>query len=164
MVMSLPKILSCFGIILTVTVISGSKSKASVYPDAPQATEVAQESIHETRKAGPANPRFVPRQLIRKCKPVKWIVGLEVHRLPSDHWKRLTSNRECAQEMSVLPGVKFRKTAPMEFSLSNIITVLHQDGEIFFQQEGIEGDPESLFDSFKTVLKAWTCKSLNHQL
>lgn len=66
------------GIAVMAVIIYGCKSKSTVDPDAPNTTEVAKEPIHETRKAELTSPPFVPRQLIGKRKPVKWIVELEV--------------------------------------------------------------------------------------
>jgi len=74
------------------------------------------------------------------------------HHLPLDHWTLLTSDQETTHEMSALLGVKYKKTSPMEFSHSNIITILDRNGNIFFQQEGIDGDPKLMIDSIKKLL------------
>lgn len=66
------------GIAIVAVVLLGCKPKTIADPDAPNTTEIAQEPIHEIRKAELTSPPSVPRQLIGKHKPVKWIVELEV--------------------------------------------------------------------------------------
>ncbi|MBS1508542.1 MAG: SCO family protein [Bacteroidetes bacterium] len=74
------------------------------------------------------------------------------HHLPLEHWTLLTADQETTHEMSALLGVKYKRTSPIEFSHSNIISVIDQNGNIFFQQEGIEGDPKLMIDSIKKLL------------
>jgi protein SCO1/2 len=75
------------------------------------------------------------------------------HRLSSDHWTLLTANDETVRELSALLGVKFKKTGPMEFSHSNIISVLNQHGDIYFQQEGIKNDPRPMIEKINQLVK-----------
>jgi protein SCO1/2 len=73
------------------------------------------------------------------------------HHLSTDQWTLLTANDETVRELSALLGVKFKKTAPMEFSHSNIISVLNSKGEIFFQQEGINNDPQPMIEKINQL-------------
>ncbi|MBS1508544.1 MAG: nitrite reductase, copper-containing [Bacteroidetes bacterium] len=73
-----PSTISICALLFAASSIVGCKSKQSSDSDEPKTTEVAKEEIHETRKAELTSPPFVPRQLVGKRKPVKWIVELEV--------------------------------------------------------------------------------------
>ena len=74
------------------------------------------------------------------------------HHLSPDHWTLLTANNETVRELSALLGVKFKKTSPMEFSHSNIISVFTSRGDIFFQQEGVANDSEPMVKKIDQLL------------
>jgi protein SCO1/2 len=75
------------------------------------------------------------------------------HNLPLDHWTLLTSSNENVREISATLGVKYKKTSPIEFSHSNVITVFTKTGELFYQQEGIENEPETIVGKINFLIE-----------
>lgn len=57
--------------------------------------------------------------------------------LPADHWTLLTGRPDDVLELAALLGVKFKLDARGQFSHSNLITVLDDEGEVVHQQAGL---------------------------
>lgn len=74
------------------------------------------------------------------------------HHLRDDHWTLLTADEETVRELSALLGVKYKKTSPIEFSHSNIISVFTPEGDLYFQQEGINSDPQPIVKKINGLL------------
>jgi protein SCO1 len=55
-------------------------------------------------------------------------------------WLLLTGDEDGVLELAVALGMKYRKTSPMDFAHSNIITVLAPDGRILHQTSSIGED------------------------
>ena len=55
-------------------------------------------------------------------------------------WTLLHGDAESVQELAMLLGVKYKQDARGQFSHSNLITVLNDEGEISFQRAGLMGD------------------------
>jgi len=60
----------------------------------------------------------------------------------SDDWILLTGDEDSVLELSVLIGMKYRKTDASDFAHSNIISILDRDGRIIHQQFGLGTDRE----------------------
>jgi protein SCO1/2 len=75
------------------------------------------------------------------------------HNLPLDHWTLLTSSNENVREISAILGVKYKKTSPIEISHSNVITVFSKTGELFYQQEGVKNEPETIAEKINLLIK-----------
>lgn len=69
------------------------------------------------------------------------------NQMNNDQWMFLRSNEEQTREFSAVLAVNYKKISPIDFSHSNIISVFNAEGELAFQQEGLEVNNE------KTVLK-----------
>lgn len=69
------------------------------------------------------------------------------NQMNNDQWMFLRSNVEQTREFSAVLAVNYKKISPIDFSHSNIISVFNAEGELAFQQEGLEVNNE------KTVLK-----------
>lgn len=55
-------------------------------------------------------------------------------------WTLLHGDAAAVQELAMVLGVKYKEDAKGQFSHSNLITVLNDDGEIAFQRAGLAGD------------------------
>lgn len=55
-------------------------------------------------------------------------------------WTLLHGDAEAVQELAMLLGVKYKQDARGQFSHSNLITVLNDEGEIAYQRAGLMGD------------------------
>lgn len=55
-------------------------------------------------------------------------------------WKLLNGEPADIMELAAVLGVKYKKTTPMDFAHSNIITVLSDEGEVVYQHEGLGSD------------------------
>lgn len=69
------------------------------------------------------------------------------------NWNLLRGEPDDVLEMAALLGVKFKKDARGQFAHSNLITVLNADGEIVFQQAGLNSDPAALVLALQTALE-----------
>lgn len=55
-------------------------------------------------------------------------------------WTLLHGDANAVQELAMLLGIKYKQDARGQFSHSNLITVLNDQGEIAFQRAGLMGD------------------------
>ena len=55
-------------------------------------------------------------------------------------WTLLHGDEQAVQELAMLLGVKYKQDARGQFSHSNLITVLNDEGEIAYQRAGLMGD------------------------
>jgi len=60
------------------------------------------------------------------------------------HWSLLTGKPDDVRELAALLGVNYRKDGRGQFSHSNIITVLNAQGEVAFQQVGLNKAPDEV--------------------
>lgn len=68
-------------------------------------------------------------------------------------WNLLTASEQDVLEFAHLMGVKYKQEPDGEFSHSNLITVLDPDGEIAFQQVGLEQDPDPVVKALRDILR-----------
>jgi protein SCO1/2 len=65
------------------------------------------------------------------------------HELPRVNWTLLNGDADGVSDLAAVLGVKFKQDAPGQFSHSNVITLLNSQGEIAYQQIGLNpGNPE----------------------
>lgn len=57
-----------------------------------------------------------------------------------DGWTLLHGDETSVQDLAMVLGVKFKQDARGQFSHSNLITVLNNNGEISYQRTGLSGD------------------------
>jgi protein SCO1/2 len=62
------------------------------------------------------------------------------HELSADTWTLLRGDANDVLDLAALLGVKFKQDAQGDFSHSNLITLLNADGEIVYQQVGLNPD------------------------
>ncbi|MFO1488486.1 MAG: hypothetical protein U1F65_08410 [Verrucomicrobiota bacterium] len=68
------------------------------------------------------------------------------------HATKVVVNLE-VRELAALLGVNFRKDANGQFAHSNLITVLNAEGEIIFQQPGLNRPADDIIVKLKAALK-----------
>lgn len=62
------------------------------------------------------------------------------HKLDLKKWTLLNGSDDNVMELAALLGVKYKKISDRNFSHSNVITLLNSNGEIAFQQIGLNQD------------------------
>jgi protein SCO1/2 len=62
------------------------------------------------------------------------------HNLSLENWTLLRGDSDSVLDLSALLGVKFKQDAQGNFSHSNLITLLNAEGEIVYQQVGLNPD------------------------
>lgn len=67
-----------------------------------------------------------------------------LHELPRGNWTLLTGSADSVLDLAALLGVKFKEDAQGQFSHSNVITLLNAEGEIAYQQVGLNPDNQEL--------------------
>jgi len=72
------------------------------------------------------------------------------HRM-GNHWTLLHGNADQVLELAALLGVKFKQDAQGQFAHSNIITLLNGEGEIVYQEVGLNLQTEELVRQIRTV-------------
>lgn len=72
------------------------------------------------------------------------------HFLP-ENWSLFQGGEDGALELAALLGVKFKKDARGQYAHSNVITILNAEGEIVFQQNGLNVDPTSAAAALKKL-------------
>ena len=66
------------------------------------------------------------------------------HGLSRDNWTLLRGDSNGVLDLAALLNVKFKKDAQGNFSHSNLITLLNAEGEIVYQQTGLNPDDPNL--------------------
>lgn len=61
--------------------------------------------------------------------------------LDPERWTLLTGSKDDIMELAAIVGFKFKKEANGDFSHSNMINLLNEEGEISHQQIGLNQDP-----------------------
>lgn len=65
---------------------------------------------------------------------------LEANQFSGNQWLFLRSSEEDTRELANVLAVKYKEISPMEFSHSNIITILDKSGNMLYQKEGLNVD------------------------
>jgi protein SCO1/2 len=66
------------------------------------------------------------------------------HELPRANWTLVTGNADGVADLAAVLGVKFKQDAQGQFAHSNVITLLNAQGEIVYQQIGLNPDNHEL--------------------
>lgn len=68
-----------------------------------------------------------------------------------EHWTLLSGNPNGILELAALLGVRFQQTAGGGFMHSNLITILNANGEIVYQQAGLNEDTEAAIKALQKL-------------
>jgi protein SCO1/2 len=71
--------------------------------------------------------------------------------LSSQNWTLLQGEPDDVRELAALLGVIFREDTRGDFAHSNLITVLNAEGEIVFQQPGVNIDPAEIVRQIEKI-------------
>ncbi len=68
----------------------------------------------------------------------------EKRQLTRERWTLLRGSEDDVRELAALLGVNYAQDARGQFAHTNLVTLLHADGEIAFQHLGLKQDPTPL--------------------
>lgn len=71
--------------------------------------------------------------------------------LTAKEWMFLTGTEEDTQEFAAVLGVSYKKSSPIDYAHSNIITVFDKQGVVTFQKEGFGGNEEEIVNAIERV-------------
>ena len=75
-------------------------------------------------------------------------------KLGTAHWTLLRGRGDDVRELAALLGINYRRDARGQFSHSNVITVLNAEGEVVFQQAGLNKDSRETISAIEKTLAA----------
>ncbi len=67
-------------------------------------------------------------------------------------WTLLRGKEDDVRELAALLGINYQRDAKGQFSHSNVITVLNSEGEVAFQQEGLNKDARETVAAIEKML------------
>lgn len=70
----------------------------------------------------------------------------------ADNWTLLHGSADDVLDLAALLGVKFKKDAQGQFAHSNLITILNTDGEIAFQESGLNLDVKEIVSQIERLM------------
>jgi protein SCO1/2 len=70
-----------------------------------------------------------------------------------DNWTLLHGTADDVSELAALLGIQYKQTTDGQFAHSNVITVLDANGEINFQQTGLDFDPQETVRRIEQIAK-----------
>jgi protein SCO1/2 len=76
--------------------------------------------------------------------------------LANTHWSLLRGKEDDVRELAALLGINYQRDARGQFSHSNTISVLNAEGEIVFQQAGLNKDAKETVAAIENTLSAKT--------
>ena len=62
----------------------------------------------------------------------------EENQMTDDRWMFIRSTVELTREFATVLAVNYKRISPIDFSHSNIISVFNREGEMVYQQEGLD--------------------------
>lgn len=72
--------------------------------------------------------------------------------LPVANWLLLRGADDDVRELAALLGVNYRRDARGQFAHSNLITVLNAEGEVVFQQSGLNQSPDRVVTALQAAV------------
>lgn len=73
--------------------------------------------------------------------------------LPVANWTLIQGVEDDVRELAALLGINYAQDARGQFAHSNVITVLNAEGEIAFQQPGLNADPAALIGAITQAVR-----------
>jgi len=75
-------------------------------------------------------------------------------KLAPAHWTLLRGGTDDVRELAALLGINYQRVARGQFAHSNVITVLNPEGEVAFQQAGLNKDSKETIAAIEKALAA----------
>jgi len=67
------------------------------------------------------------------------------------HWTLLRGGEDDVRELAALLGINYKRDGKGQFTHTNLITVLNQDGEVAFQQTGLDTATDQILSALKKI-------------
>ena len=77
-------------------------------------------------------------------------------KLAPAHWTLLRGGTDDVRELAALLGINYQRDARGQFAHSNVITVLNAEGEVAFQQTGLNRDGKEIVAALEKAIAAGT--------
>ena len=77
-------------------------------------------------------------------------------KLAPAHWTLLRGGADDVRELAALLGINYQRDARGQFAHSNVITVLNAEGEVAFQQAGLNRDGKEIVAALEKAIAAGT--------
>lgn len=74
------------------------------------------------------------------------------HQLDAARWTLLRGESTNVRQLAALLGIRYRKESSGQFSHTNMITILNEEGEIVHVHRGLESDPTDTVDKLQNLL------------
>lgn len=74
------------------------------------------------------------------------------HQLDDSRWTLLRGESTDVRQLAALLGVRYRKESNGQFSHTNMITILNEEGEVVHVHRGLESDPTDTVDKLQNLL------------
>lgn len=68
-------------------------------------------------------------------------------------WNFLTGSEEDTREFAAVLGMNYKRTSPIDFAHSNIISVFDQQGVLTFQKEGLDKGDKEIVEAIEKLQK-----------
>ena len=79
-------------------------------------------------------------------------------KLGTAHWTLLRGGADDVRELAALLGINYQRDARGQFSHSNVITILNAEGEVAFQQPGLNKDSKETIAALEKAMTGGTTK------
>ena len=83
----------------------------------------------------------------------------ENRKLAMAHWTLLRGREDDVRELAALLGINYQRDARGQFSHSNVITILNAEGEVAFQQSGLNKDSKETIAALEKAMTAGAAKA-----
>jgi len=77
----------------------------------------------------------------------------ETHKLPVANWTLLRGEPDDVRELAALLGVNYKRDERGQFAHSNVITLLNAEGEIAYQEVGLNRNPTPLVGAVERLFQ-----------
>lgn len=74
------------------------------------------------------------------------------HQLDDSRWTLLRGESTDVRQLAALLGIRYRKESNGQFSHTNMITILNEEGEVVHVHMGLESDPTDTVDKLQNLL------------
>ena len=80
------------------------------------------------------------------------------HNLKEKRWTLLRGGPDDVLDLAALLNVKFKKDAQGQFNHSNVITLLNAEGEIVYQQSGLNTPPDEMIRQLTALVSTYAAR------
>lgn len=81
--------------------------------------------------------------------PERLLYFAQENKLNDDFWTLLNGNEDDVLEIAALLGVRYKRVSEMDFTHSNMISVLNREGEIIHQRKQLSNDQSGIIQAIE---------------